>query len=107
MPDAEILMGEPPPSIRPLRPGETPAELALDIGLTRCRRCGEFRGVCDTDEGETRLLCICEGIICRACKKNLIRRPISDHFNESDGRIWHTPYFVGMFPCAECREQKR
>ena len=105
-PEATIHFGTPPPRVRPLRPGETPAQLAEDIGLSRCPDCGEFRGTCATDEGETRLLCICEGITCRACKTDPIRRPNSDHFNESDGRIWHTPYFVGLFPCAGCREKR-
>lgn len=103
--EAEIYIGAPPPRLRPLRPGETPAELAIAIGLARCPECHEFRGMCATEDGEVRLLCICEGILCRRCGRRNIRRPISDHFNDSDGRIWHTPYFMGFFPCADCRAE--
>lgn len=103
--EATILIGSPPPRLRPLRPGETPADLAAEIGLTRCPTCGEFKGACSTEDGDVELLCICDGIACRRCKRVAVRRPISDHFDEGDGRIWHTPYFMGMVPCAECREE--
>lgn len=101
---AEVFIGSPPPRLRSLRPGETPTELAAAIGLTRCPECNEFKGTCMAEGGEVRLLCICDGIACKRCGKTNIRRPISDYFNEADGRIWHSPYFMGWVPCGECRK---
>jgi hypothetical protein len=103
--EAEIYIAAPPPSLRPLRSGETPAELASAIGLRRCGECGEFKGTCLADGEEVELLCICDGILCRRCKRNLVRRPISDHFNEADGRVWHTPSIAALIPCAACKEE--
>lgn len=106
MTDATICVGAPPPSLRPLRPGETGEELALELGLTRCGECGEFRGTCSDEGEELRLLCICEGIPCRLCKRNLVRRPTSEHFGEAYGSIQHTPWFSGLIPCAECKQEQ-
>jgi hypothetical protein len=103
--EAQIFIGSPPPSIRPLRPSETPAQLAAELGLARCPDCHEFKGTIIRDGAEVKLLCVCDGIPCRRCKTNRIRRPISDHFNEFDGRIWHSPYFAGLLPCTSCREK--
>lgn len=103
--ESEILIGSPPPRIRPLRPGETPAQLAIELGLTRCPDCHEFKGALIREGAEVELLCICDGIKCRRCGRVAIRRPISDHFDEGGGRIWHTPYFTGWFPCRDCREE--
>ena len=81
-------------------------------GLRRCRRCGELSGeavVEDRHKGTVRLavICICKGIPCAQCGKRLIRRPISNHYDEHAGAVWHTPWFGHHFPCATCRAATR
>lgn len=105
MTDAEIFTGASPPRLRPLRPGETGAELATDIGLEHCADCGEFRGTCIAEGEQVELLCLCQGIPCPRCHEGLIRRPISDHFDEETGRIWHTSWVSGMIPCRRCKAE--
>jgi hypothetical protein len=77
-------------------------------GLVRCATCQEARGwVIEVDFGEVELLgaaCICDGIACLYCDKGLVRRPISNHFDEQSGTVWHTPYVSGLAHCGECRE---
>lgn len=77
-------------------------------GLVRCATCREARGwVIEGDFGDVSVLsatCICDGILCRYCGKGLVRRPISNHFDEQSGRVWHTPYFGGLARCGDCRE---
>ena len=73
---------------------------ATALGLSRCKVCGEYRGKA-IDEGKVRKVsCICAGILCTQCQRVQIRRPISNHFNEKDGKIWHTPYFLHI--CSGC-----
>jgi hypothetical protein len=78
-------------------------------GLERCSQCGELKGEFlhrydDEEEPElTRALCLCDGIVCRHCKKGAIRRPISDHYDEETGQVWHTPWFGYLLMCAYCR----
>ena len=76
-------------------------------GLTRCPDCGELRGTFlyrdRWGEAITPVRCICDGITCRGCGTNKIRRPISNYYDEETGRVWHTPYFGAMFTCDACR----
>jgi hypothetical protein len=77
-------------------------------GLVRCTTCAEARGwVIEGDFGEVEFLsatCICDGIACRYCATGVVRRPISDHFDEQSGMVWHTSHFGGLARCKECRE---
>jgi hypothetical protein len=76
--------------------------------LRRCRRCGELRGeavVEDRCEGIVRVqvACVCSGTPCPRCGKRLVRRPISNHYDEYAGAVWHTPRFGYHSRCASCR----
>ena len=76
--------------------------------LSRCPRCGELKGeasIADRYEGIVRLpvICICRGVPCPQCGKRLIRRPISNHYNEPTGTVRHTPWFGYLKPCPTCR----
>jgi hypothetical protein len=82
----------------------------LPPGLYRCPDCSQVRGLAwapAAGGGLThwRSVCICDGMTCRRCAINRIRRPISDYYNPRDGMFWHVPYFVGMAPCRECRAE--
>ena len=61
------------------------------------------------EEGEKSMevQCLCDGILCSKCKKNMIYRPISNYYDEETGKIWHRPYFGYLIPCAECRAKDR
>ena len=63
--------------------------------LTRCPICGELR------DRARRIFCACDQLVCAACGEGRIRRPISDHY-EATGRIWHTPWLMGMRSCPSC-----
>ena len=76
--------------------------------LRRCRWCGELEGeaiVEDRYEGVVHLavICICQGIPCTRCGERLIRRPVSNYYDERTGAVWHTPWFGCHPPCATCR----
>jgi len=77
--------------------------------LRRCRQCGELRGrgrfssAADPTPEWVELSCLCDGIVCRCCRKNAIRRPISNHFDDATRSVWHVPWFAAMIPCADCR----
>jgi hypothetical protein len=49
------------------------------------------------------VICICKGIPCSHCDKRLIRRPISNAYDEPTGSVWHTPWFGYLSRCAACR----
>ena len=68
--------------------------------LTTTRRGSGREGACERAHSRPAYVM---GITCRECGDTRIRRPISDYYNLADGRLWHVPYFVGMFPCRECR----
>jgi hypothetical protein len=68
--------------------------LARGLRLTRCNDCGELRG--------GSCLCLCDGLVCAACGRDRIRRPISAYYDESTGEIIHVPYFTGLKPCRLC-----
>lgn len=81
----------------------------IPIGLRRCLQCGRLRGTTywpEPDEPgwltETPVSCLCEGIVCRHCKRNAIFRPISNYFDERDATIWHVSHFAAGRPCDEC-----
>jgi endogenous inhibitor of DNA gyrase (YacG/DUF329 family) len=76
--------------------------------LRRCPRCGELKGeavIEDRYEGIARLpvICICKGTPCPRCGKQLIRRPISNYYDEPRGTVWHTPSFGYLSLCPICR----
>lgn len=99
------------PSAWPAGPRLAPPPDWLPPGLYRCSDCAQIRGrawsaALDGELIKTKSTCLCEGIACRECGDTRIRRPISDYYNLADGRFWHVPYFVGMFPCRECRTER-
>jgi endogenous inhibitor of DNA gyrase (YacG/DUF329 family) len=80
--------------------------------LRPCPRCGELEGeavVEDRHEGIVRLpvVCICQGIPCAQCGERLVRRPISNYYDEQAGAVWHTPWLGYLSPCAICRRADR
>ncbi len=78
-------------------------------GLERCATCGELKGTFLYADGwgakMTPVRCICDGIACTNCSRNRIRRPTSNYYDERDGRVWHTPYFLTI--CRECIAARR
>jgi hypothetical protein len=80
--------------------------------LTRCRRCGELKGealVEDVSKGRlyARVLCLCAGVPCAYCRPGMVRRPISDCYDEAAGEVRHTPWFAYLIPCEDCRRRER
>jgi len=91
-------------------------------GLYRCEKCGEYKGVVKAkdldwdyyfdkpamEEKEEDIIasCLCDGILCPKCKKNKVRRPISNHYDIESNTIDHSPWFMGMMGCGECRKRK-
>ena len=76
--------------------------------LRRCSRCGELEGEAVVEnryEGIVRMpvICICQGIPCAQCGQRLIRRPISNYYEEQTGTVWHAPWFSYLSRCATCR----
>ena len=83
-------------------------------GLTRCDTCGEQRGTSYFSEPyvpelltRTEISCICDGIRCRCCDRGMIRRPISNYWDEKRSRVVHVPWFGGYTPCPDCRAAGR
>ncbi len=75
---------------------------------SRCERCGERVGTgffpdYNGELQEWTFRCLCDGIVCRYCKRNAIHRPISNYFNDEIGAPRHVPFFGNLFPCGECR----
>ena len=62
--------------------------------LRECPQCGECRG--------EHVLCLCDGTVCRYCRKNPIPRPIANYFDRASAKILHVPWFGYMKPCNEC-----
>ena len=76
--------------------------------LRRCTRCGELKGQAVLNDRYERIvrvpvICICKGIPCPQCGKRLIRRPISDEYDEPTGTVWHTPWSGYLMRCTACR----
>jgi len=92
---------DPPGTVRTLRDGGSVDQRRL----RRCTRCGELKGqavINDRDEGIIRLpvICICKGIPCPQCDKQLIPRPTSNKYDEATGTVWHTPWFGYLIRCT-------
>jgi len=49
--------------------------------------------------------CLCEGIVCRYCRRGAIRRPISNQYDETTGVVFHTAHFGWMSACKSCWER--
>ena len=76
--------------------------------LRRCPGCGELEGEAVVQDrnaglGWLTVICICRGIPCSQCGKRLVRRPVSNHYEEATDSVWHTPWFGYLFPCLICR----
>jgi hypothetical protein len=89
----------------------------LPPGFLRWETCGEYNG--STDKGNlgpgkerqrtgtiVTVSCLCHGIPCKYCGK-LKHRPISNSYDPQTNTVWHTPYFAGLFGCAECEAKRR
>ena len=91
-------------------------------GFHKCKVCGEYTGKtkiknlswegnfnkADNEKSEEYISvsCLCQGIICKACGKNRIHRPISNSYDQKTNTIGHWSYFSGMRPCSECKNKK-
>ena len=97
----------------------TVTEDRLPPGLVRCERCGEFNGTTKRKflrpeaprpwlkrHDRISVTCLCGGIVCPRCKKNMIHRPVSNSYEEKTNEIGHWPWFSGMMPCKECRQRE-
>jgi hypothetical protein len=89
---------------------------AIPRGLVRCAVCHEYRGAVRNDdlpparqreEAVVAVLCICDGIPCRKCRKERIHRPISNYWDEARGALIHCPWFSGQAPCKRCRAEQQ
>jgi hypothetical protein len=93
-----------------------PEDKPVPLGFEQCNICGEFNGITDASNlswgdrfcptGEISVSCLCHGILCRSCGKNLIHRPISNSYHPDVNEVWPFPWFAGMIPCSECRAKK-
>ncbi len=72
---------------------------ALPRMLESCPYCGKVR---DRRPGGGLSSCLCAGILCRYCGAGRVHRPISDHYEVSDHRLWHTSHFANTRPCDSC-----
>ena len=89
---------------------------AIPRGYVQCDVCGEFNGSTDAKNlswrggrppsGKISVTCLCHGIPCKRCGR-LMHRPISNTYYPGANEVGHWPYFVGCFPCAECRAKER
>ena len=85
-------------------------------GFEQCNICGEYNGTTDASNlswnsgdpptGEISVSCLCHGILCPRCGKNLIHRPISNSYYPDVNEVWHSPWFAGMIPCSDCRAKE-
>ena len=93
--------------------------MSVPNGLSRCPVCGEYKGsaragdlnwnfppLAPDPESSIKVTCLCDGILCRRCKRNKIHRPISNSYSPASNSIGHWPYFSGLLPCDECREKE-
>ena len=97
--------------------------MKIPKGLVKCKVCGRYKGEVkekdlnwdgyfaqadkETSNKHLSVSCLCEGILCPKCKKNRIPKPISNNYDEESNQVWHTPAFMGMAGCSECRAQHR
>jgi hypothetical protein len=77
-------------------------------GLHRCDQCGALRGEFlyrwgnDDQPTMTPVKCLCEGIVCRYCRRNAIHRPISNHYDEQTCRVLHVSHLGYLAACEQC-----
>ncbi len=91
--------------------------MAIPPGFERCPDCGEFNGTTEAkylnwDEGHPALApeptasitvtCLCKGVPCRKCGKNLVHRSGTNEYTEATNTIGHWPWFASMIPCRQC-----
>jgi hypothetical protein len=109
-PGKEIPYGEGDWAVRMLTRewAEFPAlDRWLPPGLSVCSACGTVRGETPGPLKGGRIglwtsTCLCGGPFCRRCRRNRIRRPISDYYDREDGDWCHGPSFAAMAGCREC-----
>jgi hypothetical protein len=75
----------------------------IPTGLSRCSVCAEWKGTCldpapQFHEQLMRVACRCDNDNrCARCHDLLAERKLNaNYYCEADGRIWHTPGFVGL-----------
>jgi hypothetical protein len=52
-------------------------------------------------------LCLCNGLVCAACGRGRIHRPISAYYDEATREIIHVPHFMTLRRCRVCGAQSR
>lgn len=67
-------------------------------GLSRCRKCGDWKGRAREREGDVkRVHCRCDPSVCPRCGELVYPRKIGSHYwNEERGAPVHVPVLVGM-----------
>lgn len=78
--------------------------------LCRCDQCGRMKGEALVDDrygppAYVKVLCLCEGIVCRHCRQGAIPKPISNRYDEGIGRVLHVAHFMYPRRCSVCRER--
>lgn len=75
----------------------------------RCPVCDELRGRALFPDpplyetfSEATALCWCDGLVCAACGRGRIHKPISDYVDKRSGHLIHVAYFMGATPCSKC-----
>lgn len=89
----------------------------LPAGFERCAVCGEFNGATEarnlswggssSPPSPTTIVtvsCLCKGVPCQRCKKNLVHRSGSNTYYEASNSVEHAPWFAGMMPCRPCHD---
>ncbi len=89
----------------------------LPAGFERCAVCGEFNGATEArnlswggsanQPAPTTIVtvsCLCKGVPCQRCKKNLVHRSGSNSYYEQSNSVEHSPWFAGMMPCRPCHD---
>jgi hypothetical protein len=81
-----------------------PRKIEVPKGLTKCPRCGGWRGEYvdpNPPAGEPpqvrTVSCQCEANICEKCGRRVYKYRLgSNRYDEATGRIWHIPGLCGM-----------
>lgn len=104
--------------VKVISPADAPL-LPVPDGLSRCSVCGEYQGVMalkdvpdpeghyrdENPDSPIRILCICDGVLCRRCHRNRFHKPGSRIWAERGG-IAFIPEWRDSFPCDECNEKR-
>jgi hypothetical protein len=94
-------------------------------GLVKCPVCGEYEGLVKAGalywgepfyedgvlydppnpepEKVLKIKCLCDGMPCRACRKNRIHEWLSNTYDLETNSVIHWFYFAGYPLCEECR----